>query len=83
MNVRQQIETTMRQIAKEQKVQLAPLHDDLPLLKSGFDSLCFALLVALLEDELGVDPFTESDEVTVPVTLGEFIHLYEQSLRVS
>ena len=31
--------------------------DDLVLLDSGLDSLCFAILVARLEDELGVDPF--------------------------
>jgi acyl carrier protein len=37
--------------------QLAPLYDDLVLVDSGLDSLCFAIVVARLEDALGIDPF--------------------------
>jgi acyl carrier protein len=40
----------MRKIAAEQAKTLAPLSDDLVLLDSGLDSLCFAVLVARLED---------------------------------
>ena len=47
-----------------------PLTDDLVLLESGLDSLCFAIIVATLEDELGFDPFTEAEDVYFPVTLG-------------
>jgi hypothetical protein len=47
-------------VAAEQKKTLSPLTDDLLLLNSGLDSLCFAILVARLEDEIGVDPFTDS-----------------------
>lgn len=65
-------------IAAEQNRKIAPLADDLALTDSGLDSLCFAILVARLEDELGVDPFTASDEVYFPTTLGEFIELYER-----
>ena len=36
------------------------------LLNSGLDSLCFAILVTRLEDELGFDPFTISDDVYFP-----------------
>ena len=81
--VRELVEKAIRQIASEQNISLAPLHDDLLLLQSGFDSLCLALLVANLEDELGVDPFTAAEDVSVPVTLGEFIELYEQSPRMA
>jgi hypothetical protein len=49
----------------------------LVLLESGLDSLSFAILVARLEDVLGVDPFTASDDVYFPVTLGDFIKFYE------
>jgi acyl carrier protein len=31
------------------------------LLETGLDSLCFAIIVARLEDELGVDPFSVDD----------------------
>jgi len=69
----------MQKIADEQSKKLAPLTDDLNLLESGLDSLCFAILVARLEDELGCDPFTASDDIYYPVTLGDFIRLYENA----
>ena len=50
------------------------------LLESGLDSLCFAIIVkARLEDQLGVDPFTASEDVFFPVTLGEFVKFYENA----
>ena len=54
------------------------LTDDLVLLESGLDSLCFAIIVATLEDELGYDPFTESEDVYFPVTFGDFVRFYER-----
>jgi len=39
------------------------------------------VLVARLEDKLGVDPFTTSDEVTFPLTLGDFVKAYENAAR--
>ena len=80
MSIRSNILKAMQEIAAAQKKTLAPLTDDLALTNSGLDSLCFALLVARLEDETGRDPFSESDEVSFPVTLGEFIALYEHAL---
>jgi acyl carrier protein len=77
MSTRSRILQAMQEIAAAQNKTLAPLSDDLPLTNSGLDSLCFALLVARLEDETGRDPFSESDEVSFPVTLGEFIALYD------
>ena len=56
---------------------LAPLQDDLQLAESGLDSLGFAVLVARLEDRLGFDPFTAPGEAFFPVTLGEFVQVYE------
>jgi acyl carrier protein len=69
----------MRKVADEQSKMLAPLTDDLVLLDSGLDSLCFAVLVARLEDKLGVDPFTASDDVAFPVTLGDFVQVYDRA----
>jgi acyl carrier protein len=79
MSIRSNILKAMQEIATAQKKTLAPLTDDLALTNSGLDSLCFALLVARLEDETGRDPFSESDEVSFPVTLSEFIALYEHA----
>jgi acyl carrier protein len=66
-------------IAQQQKKTLAPLTDDLPLLESGLDSLCVAVLVASLDDSLGVDPFDHDGDISFPVTLGDFIALYEHA----
>jgi hypothetical protein len=67
----------MQEIALAHGKSLAPLTDDLALLETGLDSLCFAILVARLEDELGIDPFTASDDVYFPVSFGDFVRLYE------
>ena len=76
-SIRSTILLQFKKVAAEQKKKLASLDDDLVLLDSGLDSLCFAIIVARLEDELGRDPFTASDDVYFPVTLGDFIRLYE------
>jgi len=81
MTTKLTITAEIQRVAAEQNVKLAPLSDDLNLLESGLDSLCFAILVARLEDSLGVDPFTASDDVTFPVTLGAFVQAYENAAR--
>ena len=43
----------IRDVARQQSIGLAPLSDDLPLMESGLDSLCIAVIVAGLDDELG------------------------------
>ncbi len=69
----------METIAAQHGKTLAPLTDALPLLDSGLDSLCIAILVANLEDELELDPFGSGNDVVIPVTLGDFIRLYENA----
>ena len=77
MSVKLTIMDQMKEIAREHGKVLAPLRDDLALLDSGLDSLGFAVLVARLEDKLGVDPFTASEDALFPVTFGEFVKVYE------
>jgi len=67
----------MKQIAREHGKTLAPLRDELVLLDSGLDSLGFAVLVARLEDTLGIDPFTTAEDAMFPLTLGDFVKVYE------
>jgi acyl carrier protein len=81
MSIKLTIMDTMTQVASEQGKKLAPLRDDLALLDSGLDSLGIAVLVARLEDQLGTDPFTTSEEVHFPVTLGDFVKAYENGAR--
>jgi acyl carrier protein len=57
------------------------LTDDLTLLDSGLDSLCFATLVVRLEISLGVDPFSADEDIRFPVTFGDFVSFYENAAR--
>jgi hypothetical protein len=79
MSVGTHIAALFTEVAKEQGKILAPLSDQLGLLETGLDSLCFAIAVARLEDRLGVDPFSTEDEIEFPVTVGDFIRLYEHA----
>jgi acyl carrier protein len=79
MPVRTTIMAQMTLVAQEQNRILAPLTDDLPLLECGLDSLCFAILVARLEDELGCDPFSQDGDVRFPTTFGDFVTFYEHA----
>ncbi|MGA8109297.1 MAG: acyl carrier protein [Acidobacteriaceae bacterium] len=74
--IRSAIVEEFRKVAEEHGRALASLSDDMPLLESGLDSLCFAIVVTRLEDSFGVDPFA-AENVLFPVTFGEFVHLYE------
>ena len=75
MQVRSEITVQFKQVAQEQDKRLAPLTDTLPLVESGLDSLCFAIVVSRLENSLGLDPFSADEDVRFPVTFGEFIQL--------
>jgi len=79
MSVKGAVISEIKQIAADNNKTLPPLADDLVLLDSGLDSLAIAILVARLEDTLGFDPFTESDDVAYPVTLGDFIRFYDHA----
>ena len=81
MTTKLTILSEMRKVADEQAKALAPLSDDLVLLDSGLDSLCFAVIVARLEDELGFDPFTANEEIEFPVTFKDFVSIYENGAR--
>jgi acyl carrier protein len=73
------ISAHFEKVAVDQRRKLARLSDDLKLLDCGLDSLSFALIVARLEDEFGVDPF-DDDNARFPVTFGEFVKLYENRI---
>jgi hypothetical protein len=77
MSVRQVIMEEMVRIAEQQKKNLVALSDTVPLLDTGFDSLCIAMLVAALDDRLGIDPFGREGDQPIPVTVGDFVKLYE------
>jgi len=81
MSVKLTIIEQMERIAREHGKVLPPLKEDLVLADCGLDSLGFAVLVARLEDSLGIDPFTAAEDAMFPVTLGEFVKVYEHGRR--
>jgi acyl carrier protein len=80
-DMKSEITAQFKQVAQEHDKRLAPLTDDLALLDSGLDSLCFAIVVARLETSLGVDPFSEDEDARFPVTFGDFIRFYEHATK--
>jgi hypothetical protein len=79
MNIRSEIVTQFTQVAQDHALRLAPLTDDLELINSGLDSLCFAVVVIRLQDVLGVDPFSSFEDALFPVTFGQFVKFYENA----
>ena len=83
MSIRSAVISQIEQIATETRKDLPPLTDDLALLDSGLDSLTIAIVVTRLEDTLGLDPFTEFDDISYPVTIGDLIRFYENAAKLS
>jgi hypothetical protein len=79
MSLRDTILTEIQTVAVNQNKTLPPLTDTLPLNDSGLDSLCFAILVARLEDVTGQDPLGQAQGGRFPRTIGEFVALYEEA----
>lgn len=78
MSVEDTVRAQFEQVAEEQHQKLSRLFPELKLLDSGLDSLSFALIVARLEDALGFDPFSATEDMKFPVTYGDFVRLYEK-----
>jgi hypothetical protein len=78
MSIRDEIVLTFRRIAEAQGQRLAPLTDELKLTECGLDSVGFVLVVSSLEVSVKVDPFNSLEDVDFPVTLRDFIALYER-----
>ena len=79
MTIRSTILLNIQKIAAAYERDIASLNNDMALFDSGLDSLCFAVLVVRLEDELGLHPL--SSVARFPVTIGDFIKLYENSAK--
>jgi hypothetical protein len=79
MSLRATILKEIETVAAQQNKTIAPLTDAIPLNDTGLDSLCFAILVARLEDITGRDPLSEAQGGQFPRTIGEFLALYEEA----
>lgn len=77
--MREKIREVFEELWAEQEDGPPPeLLDDTVLLESGLDSLGLAIFVSRLDEELGFDPFTASDEAYYPRTFGEFVAFYQK-----
>lgn len=83
MLIRDEIVQTFQRIAEAQRQRLAPLTDELKLAECGLDSYGFVLVVASLEVSVNIDPFDSVEDVDFPVTLRDFIALYERHANAS
>lgn len=81
LSIRATIEATIVQVATEHKKVMPPLGDTLHLVDCGLDSLGLAVVVARLEESLGMDPFADAGDLTFPATVGDFIRLYENARK--
>ena len=81
VSIRSEVIAQFEQVANEQGLKLAALSDGLALLDTGLDSLSFAIIVARLEESLGVDPFSAEQGARFPATVGDFIQFYEDARR--
>jgi acyl carrier protein len=76
--MRSKIEAMFNEMWREDNQNDPPtLRDETVLLETGFDSMAFAVLVARLDDELGIDPFSVATDAAYPRTFGEFVAFYE------
>lgn len=78
-----QLESEIRRVfndvwAQEKTTAPPALQPDTVLLESGLDSLGFAIFVSALDEELGFDPFTLSEDAYYPQTFAEFVAFYEK-----
>jgi acyl carrier protein len=78
MSIRAFILDQIKSIAEQNRKSLPPISDAVVITDSGFDSLCMALLVAVLEDHYNVDPLAD-DTAQTPVTFGDLISLYQRA----
>jgi acyl carrier protein len=79
MSIRSLVLTKISTVARQQHKTISEMKDETRLLDSGLDSLCIAIIVAELEDELGLDPLSSGAETEFPATVGDFVRLYENA----
>ncbi|WP_289028058.1 acyl carrier protein [uncultured Paraglaciecola sp.] len=79
MDIEQVVRNAMIEVAEISDCKLVTaIEADTVLLESGLDSLGYAMLVGQLEEELGIDPFTEMAITIYPSTFAEFVAIYQQ-----
>jgi hypothetical protein len=74
------IRSALAKMAAEHGRTLPPLLEEVALAHYGLDAADMAVVVATLEDSLGVNPFGSSERPGFSITLAEFVRLYDRAL---
>lgn len=81
-DIKQTIIGVLREIQERNVYPKRDINDDTMVVKNlGFSSLDVAELVAVLEMELGVDPFSQGVSIMNVHTVGELCKVYTEALE--
>ena len=80
MDIRTKVIEIIKAVAAENNQKLEPLDDGGRLLDIGVDSLCIASVIAMLDDDLSVDPFGSGNDVMIPATVGDLVQVYQSAV---
>ena len=81
MNLRQKILAVIEACFKEDEVEFSPELLMRPIMEIGADSLTYAVIVARLERDMSLDPFSANPDLPYPQTLEDFIQAYEREIE--
>lgn len=80
--VKKVIENAINQIQEQRSYKISELNEELKLIDDlGFSSLDIAQLIAYLEMELNVDPFSEGAMISSINTVGNLCKVYQECLN--
>ncbi|WP_159084029.1 acyl carrier protein [Saccharobesus litoralis] len=79
--VQQTIYSVLREIQERNGYPLKEINEEVKVVKNlGFSSLDVAELVAVLEMEFGIDPFSQGVSIMEVHSVGELIAVYQNAL---
>lgn len=77
-SIRTVIVSELKLLFEEDGLSLPAFNDELVLLDTDLDSLGFAVLVTRLDERIGFDPFSLLEDPVYPITLGDFVEVYQR-----
>lgn len=77
-SIRDVVIDVLRSVSKDAGSIVGEIQGSMDLDVFDFDSLDWAVVVAMLEDKLGFDPFLDGQVATMPRTVDELIACYER-----
>jgi acyl carrier protein len=82
VEVKKGIENAIKQILDQKSYKAPEIKDELRIIEDlGFSSLDIAQLIAYLEMELGVDPFSEGALITSINTVESLCNVYQSCIN--